>query len=1330
MANQPTFMEYAANLNGMFGNTPPPSAQSDLPFMQLGPGSGLAAMMFLQPLLSRAYGNVGMIPAQFQPMQSLYEQFRTKQYWESRQRAMREASVADRQTYVEMMRGLAQIGGAEFGVEQEAAANAMAGDISAMAPFFSMFAPGLMDQLHGLRGSALVMAGQVHDGGRFAVDPVTGRTGLSGVSAGRMTRDMMSMYFGSNADLSAMRGISAGRAGELYSELVRRGLSSRSIGTRDVAGQISQLTTSPEAVSEALQTMRREDPRRFSEVLQTAEQQTGRTFSNIDPDKQIEALSNVESAATAALHDIEAFNPTAFETMLRHFDARKVGERIKNLSGAVSAMRDIFGDSGHPNAPMSALLNGLQLLTQGGMSTMTPQEIERSVRMSYQVAQQTGIGLDALMGLTAQGAAMTDKFGLSRNFAPAGARSAAMFGQAFGEVGGNEIPVWGARDREQLTLNDQQLRLQAANSQVANQMAAALRANQVTPFAAGSTAAAYVQAVQNRETSFIDPRTGNEMATDMSRGQFLDMLTQSGMTADTAAAMLDQTQANQEYVFRENLQDFVRNQFQGPELAKTTIAQAYQEAAVAPISQQAAALGLSRTEGIQLSRIVGESAGVALLNAPAEVQRTPEARREFIANQMRATLIDRLTNARQDQIDTLVAAGDAPDIARQKVQQQVEAQVNARFTPEQFQRMSAIGYGNLEEEIRDNPALRHYETAQGLLSLQNPETLKRQQQDMQQAETEVMRRQALSGLGRAEPLRRLAEEIRNPHGNIAEAIASLTGGISERELHARLAPLEREANIARDRGSVADRMDLIALEHGGQIAESRLETMAEEQHLTTQQLLVSQNAALRQRATALHAAATTGGIRSVRASQTMREQAEALSRLEQEFTEADRIPDADTRRQTKREIAQRMQAVSQGGDKAQVVRQRMQQQLGLNDEQLDALMRDEDIGVDVTDRDRRVLRGLMSSERYGGVLTTAASGGFTTGAQLSGEHTREALRAEEASQAVQRQLAAGEITPDSVAGRAAIKTIAQSEKIRKSVLNVALGDVESFRQLGRDTQNVGDDGIRGVRAHQLLTEARALQEQQKDQARELGYTSVAEMLSKEPQNQKVQTIETKLREHTREIDRRMHLDPHQRERVSEQEIEAYKKRKAVDVRSVERSLAELQGVGVLSDELSPEQRQKLAASVESGGFEARRRFAEMAEARRALEEMATAETDKRGEHVSAADLIREASHRPWFGGKLADSERAKIQHLQQQAGELTRIGDVHDDKSYVGRSEQVLQSVLSDISRQSTESISGKPEQRDGTQRITGTVRLIDDGEHATLDLQPIRLEDTPVMVN
>jgi hypothetical protein len=80
-----------------------------------------------------------------------------------------------------------------------------------------------------------------------------------------------------------------------------------------------------------------------------------------------------------------------------NIDARKITDSLRKYQSVINAMREIFGDAGHPNAPVPELLNALNSWSGGALSQLQPGQVEMMVRTSYNMAKQTGLGPAGLM---------------------------------------------------------------------------------------------------------------------------------------------------------------------------------------------------------------------------------------------------------------------------------------------------------------------------------------------------------------------------------------------------------------------------------------------------------------------------------------------------------------------------------------------------------------------------------------------------------------------------------------------------------------------------------------------------------------------------------------------------------------------------------------------------------------------------------------------------------------------------------------------------------------------------------------------------------------------
>ena len=127
-----------------------------------------------------------------------------QQHWDT----IAQAADADRETYKQFLRGLANMSGAKRGPQFEGAIDAASHNVAKIAPYAMTFAPDLWDRLHGNRGSAAALASSVHqiypersalENSAFAQQVYKnlygpGGTGAGGLSAGDIGRTYQAMH--------------------------------------------------------------------------------------------------------------------------------------------------------------------------------------------------------------------------------------------------------------------------------------------------------------------------------------------------------------------------------------------------------------------------------------------------------------------------------------------------------------------------------------------------------------------------------------------------------------------------------------------------------------------------------------------------------------------------------------------------------------------------------------------------------------------------------------------------------------------------------------------------------------------------------------------------------------------------------------------------------------------------------------------------------------------------------------------------------------------------------------------------------------------------------
>lgn len=519
-----------------------------------GPFGGLGDMGAVGPLLQLAApflfnsgGGNRVLGGMFSP-QSLADQLRAQQLLNQGLQAQRQAAAADQAGLAQTIGGIQQLATKQPLSQADRMFHQQLAEIAAtVMPYLSGFlGPDLQDALGGPRGSAAVLSQQLMQGMQTTLDPVSRRIGLSGDTAGLLTDELYSRMFGRGGALE-YAGISAGEAGSLAVALQSRGLLGRATGSLSFEEQRAAVGRA--AIDDATIGRLAERLPEIQEILARNERPDAGQMTAAE-DRIRNTVSQLGDQRNVLSRDAALALPGA-QDVLRLPDVERIQSRLESLAPAVQAMQEIFGAS-NKTGTMAELLEGIDQLTQGGLATMPRSEINRLVRETKVLAEKSGLGIDALMGLAGQAGQAADQLGLDRSFALTGARRAVEFGAAAKNLGLLDQPQWGAPGLPQLVLADQQLEMLAAASPAVNQMNTLLRMQDeglLTP-QAGTELAAYMDAVRAGKTSytFQDARGQDQTRrlTDLQWPDVLQQLQAAGVDATTATAYLQDRDRSQE----------------------------------------------------------------------------------------------------------------------------------------------------------------------------------------------------------------------------------------------------------------------------------------------------------------------------------------------------------------------------------------------------------------------------------------------------------------------------------------------------------------------------------------------------------------------------------------------------------------------------------------------------------------------------------------------------------------------------------------------------------------------------------------------------------------
>ncbi len=721
-----------------------PKQIPDLNFL----GLGSLGTMVGNALLASPYGMqaMGMMPAQFLPQANLYDQFRAKEYYQQQQQAMQMASQADRLTYRQFAENIIRqkTGADKLSAEQMQWADNMGGLAASLTPFaIQMFGPDMVDAFSGRAGSATALSLRMLQGGRTAMDPVTGLTGLSGASAGMISGMLHRQFFGPGADIAAFRGLTAGRVGGLYDELQHRGLMGPSIAAFSEEQQFDMLADSLTSPN-----LQRTSPEAYKAILRRERQ--------LDP-----LLLNADDATVAArfaghslqerrdaLVDMDKMQPGMIDTLKRGFDAQQAGNRLKDLAGAFAAVGDLLG----PGTPSEQLFETLEKLTQHGTSRFTPQMLERSVQMTHSLMRTAGVSMDTMMALMGRGAGLADALGVDRMTAVQATQGAIAFGQAYGQSKAAGVPNFQAITKDEMTLLDQQLRVQAAGSGMANQLGATIRYAETVRRSGGVVGGdigALVEAVESGKTTFTGA-DGRERSVFLKQKEWRQLMEDGGADMALAQQMLNQRHSNQEPIVQHGLGDLVRNGAQRAEIQRYA-AIAFRGSIMAELGRR----GITGDKAERLALLAGQAASAAVMGMGADQRRNHDTRTKTMADALNSVL-----GREGVRLDAVSAAATAES-----------------------------AWGAYNETVHNTAALRSYRTGLASFEAVDPEISKRQKGIEQENVIAGATRSLLAGLGAQGPLARLAEVALEPPATLKQAIGRLLGGVDPKDMQARLSKL-------------------------------------------------------------------------------------------------------------------------------------------------------------------------------------------------------------------------------------------------------------------------------------------------------------------------------------------------------------------------------------------------------------------------------------------------------------------------------------------------------------------------------------------------------------
>jgi hypothetical protein len=757
---------------GMFNQAPPPAYWT--PFnVNMGGNMGAMMLQMAMPALAQSMGGPQNFPAQFLPTQNLWDQFHAQRYWQGQQQAMTQAATLDvANVHQTLMGAQRMMTGRAPTVQQQQQLRGMAETLGEAMPMASMlFGAETMDMLMGPRGSATVMAQQMHRGLRTSRDPFTGATGVRGQTAGLMAQEVYNQLYGPGADLAEMRGMTAGQSGALFELLQQRGMAGPDLGARTPQERLMAVSNASfnegtqRRVAEAY--IRGQGRDVTPESLSAAREQI---FS------QQGTLGQVQAGVTGGGMDVQRMmEMPGAEELLSATQAQTISRRLKNLSGAVSAMRDIFGDMGNPNAPMREIVQGLEALTQGGLASMAPGQLEQVVRTTRNLAETSGLGMQGMLGLQAQNANLADQLGLDRTLAVNATQQSAAWSTAARQTQRLDQPVFGRLTAEEQTLLNNQIQMGGMASQTGNMVGATVRMQQEGIVTAGTDADLLAQAIMAGRTEWTDSG-GKRRSVAMSNAEWAKVMTSSGVARGTAESVLSDRYMSQEYIRDFQLGGLTRQLQREVDIAPR-VANTYSDAMGTQINQQGvgdvlrARMGMTGDDINKLTNAAAADAAQRMLDLDAGTVNNKQKLNMAMARIAEET-ISAQVRARGGTDADVQAALDAMGPVNQDGVRQGSLEMGIAMRAE------------LDSRIQYDPNMSGYRSSTGLWQMQNRATVTQQRAQIAEAQTTGRMQSAMSRVGRHGPIARLIGEMQgSPEDrSLGEIFANIMGFVPAEEL--------------------------------------------------------------------------------------------------------------------------------------------------------------------------------------------------------------------------------------------------------------------------------------------------------------------------------------------------------------------------------------------------------------------------------------------------------------------------------------------------------------------------------------------------------------------
>lgn len=287
---------------------------------------------------------------------------------------MQQTGSLNKQNIINLMKGVSLNAGMGWGEKQAKAADAWSSTISSILPYVNAVLPGVADILGGRAGNPNDFMTLVAPSIIKSSNSITGNYGMRISEGARSAKEMWQSLY--TSEDSGRRMLKSDEMGAMYDWMFKTGRIQAAEGSPDRFERM--------AAKDYKTTLSRIDENDFS----------GKDRELI---KQKKSLAKDFNSFGESLDDlVDGLSSLGSRKMLSSLDITAKSKAVKDMEKTLGAVKEFFGDSGQPDAPMSSLISAMESLT-GGSSTISQNQMAKRLRDLATNAKMAGMDVNGLV---------------------------------------------------------------------------------------------------------------------------------------------------------------------------------------------------------------------------------------------------------------------------------------------------------------------------------------------------------------------------------------------------------------------------------------------------------------------------------------------------------------------------------------------------------------------------------------------------------------------------------------------------------------------------------------------------------------------------------------------------------------------------------------------------------------------------------------------------------------------------------------------------------------------------------------------------------------------